>query len=169
MFYTIYKVTNTLNNKFYIGKHQTDNPNDRYYGSGKAIKSAIRKYGKKNFKKEILFCFDNELEMNAKEKEILTETFISDTMNYNEAVGGEGGPHFKGRQHSKETKEKISRGSKLSKKVVKHSEETINIMREKKRGANNPMFGRKMTKEQIEKRQQSRYKNIAAVENRESH
>ena len=37
MFYTIYKITNKINGKIYIGKHQTKDPYDLYYGSGKAI------------------------------------------------------------------------------------------------------------------------------------
>lgn len=103
MLYTIYKVTNKINGKIYIGKHQTENPNDGYFGSGKFIKSAIRKYGKENFTKEVLFIFETELEMNQKEKELITEEFISRKDTYNAGVGGEGGPHFKGKSHSQET------------------------------------------------------------------
>lgn len=110
MYFTIYKTTNLINGKFYIGKHQTKNPHDSYLGSGKVLKQAIQKHGKENFKKEILFIFDNENEMNAKEKEILTEEFISSENNYNSGVGGEGGAHFRGRRHSQETREKIKLG-----------------------------------------------------------
>jgi hypothetical protein len=108
MFYTIYKTTNLINNKFYIGKHQTANPNDSYYGSGKAIKEAILKYGKENFQKEILFIFQTEEEMNAKERELITEEFVNCKDTYNMGVGGEGGSHFKGKKHSIEVRKKIS-------------------------------------------------------------
>lgn len=114
MKYTIYKITNTINNKFYIGKHQTNNINDSYMGSGIAIVKAIKKYGKENFTKEILFVFDNEQDMNKKEKELITEELVSDPNCYNIGVGGEGGPQFKGKHHTDKTKEKISKSAKIS-------------------------------------------------------
>tara|TARA_R110002167_G_scaffold254756_1_gene460947 strand:+ start:37 stop:546 length:510 start_codon:yes stop_codon:yes gene_type:complete len=107
MKYTIYKTTNLINNKIYIGKHQTENINDSYYGSGKALKSSIKKHGKEKFKKEILFVFDTELEMNDKEVELITAEFVARTDTYNMGVGGEGGAHFKGKSHSKETIQRI--------------------------------------------------------------
>ena len=91
MFYTIYKITNLLNDKIYIGKHQTDNLNDGYMGSGKYLKHSIKKYGIENFKKEIIFVFDNENDMNAKEAEIVTEDFCANNNTYNICVGGKGG------------------------------------------------------------------------------
>tara|TARA_Y100001938_G_scaffold133516_1_gene192982 strand:+ start:109 stop:258 length:150 start_codon:yes stop_codon:yes gene_type:complete len=47
----VYKITNNINERVYIGKDINDNPN--YLGSGILIKKAIRKYGKDNFIKEI--------------------------------------------------------------------------------------------------------------------
>lgn len=107
MKYTIYKITNKINGKIYIGKHQTDNPNDDYYGSGKAIKEAIKKYGKENFIKEILYIFDTEEEMNVKERKLITEEFIKREDTYNLGIGGEGGPHFKGKTHSNQSIQKM--------------------------------------------------------------
>lgn len=91
MFYTIYKITNAINSKIYIGKHQTKDLNDDYMGSGKHLKNAIAKYGIDNFKKEILFRFDNEVEMNAKEAELVTEEFCLRKDVYNLCPGGNGG------------------------------------------------------------------------------
>ena len=48
----IYCITNIINGKKYIGSNSNDNP--KYYGSGTYIKKALKKYGKKNFKKEII-------------------------------------------------------------------------------------------------------------------
>ena len=108
MHYTVYKTTNDLNGKVYIGKHQTTDINDTYLGSGTYLKKAIAKYGKSNFTKEILFIFSSEEEMNKKEAELVTEEFISQDNNYNGGIGGEGGPHFKGRKHSEDAKQKMS-------------------------------------------------------------
>lgn len=87
MHYTIYKVTNIINQKFYIGKHQTKNLDDGYMGSGKALKAAIKKHGIESFNKEILHIFDNEADMNAKEKELV----VISEQSYNLCEGGKGG------------------------------------------------------------------------------
>lgn len=51
----IYKTTNLINGKQYVGKDKNNNPN--YIGSGSDLKLAIKKYGKENFKKEIIeYC-----------------------------------------------------------------------------------------------------------------
>lgn len=91
MFYTIYKTTNVINGKYYIGKHKTQNLDDDYLGSGKILNHAIRKYGIDNFTKEYLFIFDNEEDMNNKELELVNESFIKEDTNYNLAIGGKGG------------------------------------------------------------------------------
>jgi hypothetical protein len=86
LYYTVYKITNKINGKFYIGKHQTKNLDDDYMGSGKLIKAAIEKYGKENFFKEILHIFDKEEDMNAKESELV----ILSENSYNLCPGGHG-------------------------------------------------------------------------------
>lgn len=91
MKYTIYKITNKVNNKIYIGKHQTKDPNDGYMGSGKMLRRAQKKYGIENFIKEILYIFDTEDKMNAKEKELVTEEFCLREDTYNICIGGQGG------------------------------------------------------------------------------
>lgn len=119
MYFTVYKTTNLVNNKVYIGKHQTADLDDEYLGSGVILKEAIKKYGRKSFGKEILFVFDNEHEMNIKEKELVTAEFINRSDTYNIGIGGEGGAHFSGKSHTAYTKKKISD----SRKNVVYSEE----------------------------------------------
>ena len=99
MNYTIYKTTNLINNKIYIGQHQTNNLNDNYLGSGTLLLFAIKKYGKENFSKEILYNFDNFKDMNDKETELVTSDFIKNQNNYNIILGGISGLE----NHSKDT------------------------------------------------------------------
>ena len=89
--YTIYKTTNKVNNKVYIGMHKTKNPYDDYMGSGKLFKRAVEKYGEENFVKEVLFIFDTAEEMFVKEKEIVNKLFIESNNTYNIMEGGCGG------------------------------------------------------------------------------
>lgn len=105
----IYKTTNLINQKYYYDKHCTNNIDDGYLGQGVALLKAIKKYGKHNFKKEII-CFANTLnELDALEKQITTEEIIKDELCYNLTIGGTGGPTFKNKRHSDVTKNKISK------------------------------------------------------------
>jgi hypothetical protein len=87
MFFIIYKTTNIINNKYYIGAHKTENIEDDYLGSGVALKKAIIKYGADNFIKEILHIFNTPEEMYKKEEELVQLNENS----YNLRKGGKGG------------------------------------------------------------------------------
>ena len=87
--YLVYKTTCLLNGKIYIGQHQTYDPNDNYLGSGRDLKEDIRKFGSENFKREILFDFDNFTDMDNKEKELVTEEFVNREDTYNVRLGGQ--------------------------------------------------------------------------------
>lgn len=89
--YYLYQITNNLNGKIYIGVHQTNNIDDGYMGSGKVIRNAIAKYGIENFTKVILETFENAENMYAREKEVVTEEFLSRDDVYNLRRGGHGG------------------------------------------------------------------------------
>lgn len=109
MYHYLYKVTNTSNQKYYIGVHSTTDLNDGYLGSGVAIKEAILKYGATNFSKEILEFFSSREEALKKESTIVTEDLVSDQNCYNLTTGGNSPPSRLNVLHSEETKDKISK------------------------------------------------------------
>lgn len=104
MKYIVYKTTNNINGKIYIGVHRT-NPDvfDGYIGCGithkdskksrlRGFPATVRKYGYKNFTRETLFQFpDTEegmLAAYAKEAELVTIDFVKDKNTYNLVTGG---------------------------------------------------------------------------------
>lgn len=116
MYYIIYKTTNCVNNKYYIGCHHTNDLNDGYMGSGKHLRYAIKKYGADKFKFEILHFLNTKEEMFELERKLVNEDLVKDVNSYNLKIGSSGGNPgivgaFKGKKHSVETKEKQRRAS----------------------------------------------------------
>lgn len=113
MNHLVYKITNLINGKIYIGIHSTEDINDLYMGSGVNIKKSIARHGVENFKKEILYNFDNYDDMIAMEIKLVNEEFILRTDTYNAALGGYGAPYKMEHRHdSEEIRAKISAGTK---------------------------------------------------------
>ena len=163
-YHFIYKTTNLLNGKYYIGMHSTDNLNDGYMGSGKRLRYSINKHGKDNHVVEALEFFEDRKKLIAKEKEIVTLNEIAKEKCLNLCVGGEGGfiseeGHRKGTKKMVEIisermkndtnfydnwKKSVSNALKKRHKEgkikydtftgKKHSEETKKIMSELKKG-----------------------------------
>lgn len=86
----IYKTTNLINGKIYIG--QNSNNDEKYFGSGFLITKAIKKYGLENFKKEIIEECPSKDILNDREK-FWIKFFNSTDKNigYNISEGGTGG------------------------------------------------------------------------------
>ena len=91
MFYYLYEIKNTVNNKIYIGVHQTKDINDGYMGSGTVINKAYKKYGEEKFVKTILEYFNNREDMIRREIEVVNEDFLLRDDTYNLRRGGTGG------------------------------------------------------------------------------
>jgi len=160
MYYLIYKITNLIDGKFYIGQHATENLNDGYMGGGIYLIKAQNKHGRENFKKEYLFCFDTWEKMNEMEETLVDEEFLKrkDEV-YNLQLGGQKP------LATEETKQKIRdswtperRQNQIERNLKMWSQErrkelaerNYDMWTEEKRksqsekfsGENNPMFGR---------------------------
>lgn len=90
-FHYIYRITNKLNGKFYIGMHSTDNLDDGYFGSGKYLSHSISKHGKENHEMEILEHYFSREDLADREKELVNQQAIQDPACMNIKVGGDGG------------------------------------------------------------------------------
>lgn len=135
MYYFIYKTTNNLNGKYYIGVHSTNDLNDGYMGSGIALKDAIKKYGVENFTREILEFFSSSKDAFKRESEIVDQAFIELGETYNLKIGGSGG--YIGEQFYKEYSVRRTGSN--------HSIETIEKIRSSKLGEKNPFYGKRHT------------------------
>jgi len=180
-YHYLYKTTNLINGKFYVGMHSTDNLNDGYLGSGKRLRYSISKYGKDNFKIEHLEFFEDRKTLAEKEKNLVNEELIKDIMCMNLHIGGEGGfskEHaLKGRitlikrlesdenlkMHLLKNLNGLSWKDTFSWKGKKHSSKTINklINHNRQTGEKNSQFGtcwinngiinKKIKKEELQK------------------
>ena len=138
MFYYLYKITNLVNNKVYIGVHKTVHMNDGYMGSGKIIRQAIEKYGLSNFKKEIVETFNDYESMMKRESEIVTENFLANENVYNLKIGGTGGFDFINKNKLNQT-DAIT----ISKSIKKKEWHLVNDTS----GVNSPFYGKNHTDE----------------------
>jgi group I intron endonuclease len=163
----IYKITNTVNNKSYIG--YTTNPQARWsdhkYGRGnKVVYQAIKKYGVDKFVFDVIAedTVDNE-------QQYINEHNTMYPNGYNLTEGGSLPPNHKGKTykeiygadwkqqitkrqqankgkhnmpHTKATKEKISKNNARAMLGKKHSKKTLRLISESKKdlhkGAGNP-------------------------------
>lgn len=90
----IYKTTNCVNGKIYIGKHEFSKDKKRnanYKGSGTIFKKALKKYGKENFRREILRLCYTINQLNGYETYYIIKLKSMDSsVGYNMRLGGMG-------------------------------------------------------------------------------
>lgn len=138
MYGYIYKFTNLVNNKCYVGKHKYNKPelDENYKASGILINQAFIKYGEDKFKHELICCCDTLEELNSKEIYFISKFNSMAPNGYNLTKGGDGisepTPEIieknriwhKGRKQSAESNKKRSE----TQKGKKHSEQwSLNI------------------------------------------
>lgn len=92
----LYQTTNLVNGKIYVGVHKLANTwhSKAYLGSGRALKSAIEKYGRDNFTRITLAKFSCAEDVYFAEAEMVTEEFINRPDTYNMCLGGNGGTNL---------------------------------------------------------------------------
>ena len=91
MYGYIYKTTNLINGKIYVGKRQKSTFDKYYYGSGIKLVKALLKYGKENFSREILEWCSSLEELNQKEKYWIKYLDAKNPLiGYNISDGGDG-------------------------------------------------------------------------------
>lgn len=139
----IYKITNIITKKCYIGETKKSNPYLRWnehkrkieQGIGcPALQDAVKKYGINNFKFEVLIiCFDED--RYKFEMEYIKKFNSVSPNGYNLTIGGEGGG-FYDKKHSQETINKIS--EKMKQKYIDNPELKIQMSIKQKELMNKP-------------------------------
>lgn len=145
----IYKITNNINNKIYIGQTIQKNPRTRWYrhisnaklGIAGYLYNAIRFYGKENFVFEIICCSKSIADCNFLEEFFITKFQTNDkNFGYNILAGG-----FN-RKHTKESNEK-NRIAHLNKPCKKSTRKKISNANKGKKPWNNGLTGLKKSEE----------------------
>lgn len=89
MYGYIYLVSNLINSKIYVGQHKSAVFDSTYLGSGKQIKNAIKKYGKENFKVDLIEEASNPEDLNNLEIQYVALYKATDpNIGYNMSAGG---------------------------------------------------------------------------------
>ena len=124
----IYKTTNLINGKIYIGQHRYSKKgiDKSYYGSGKLLLKAIEKYGIENFKCEIIQDAESKEDLDKKEIKWIDFYRKLNYEMYNIVDGGTGGDTNGGKTFSKEWRERISKGQK-GRKATEETKRKLSI------------------------------------------
>jgi len=150
----IYKTTNLINGKFYIGKDKHNDP--KYLGSGKILKQAIKKYGIDNFVKETIEeCYDEQQWL---EREMYWIGFYNSiNEGYNIALGGNGGDTISnnpnkeliGKRHSEKMKDPLVNKNKAKGRIIKSKKRDDPNWINPQKGKSSPLRGRPSNKKGI--------------------
>jgi len=142
----VYKVTNIINGKSYVGQ-TTKSLNHRrkkhqWSNDGYAFHNAIRKYGRSKFEWEVLEECDSKEEMDEMEFHYIKQFDSKVPNGYNLTDGGEG---VIGYTHSKETRKKMSLSA-FNRPTRIFSEDHKRRISESRLGNKNPNYNKPMPK-----------------------
>lgn len=145
----IYKTTNLINNKIYIGQTIHDDP--KYLGGGRLIKMAIEKYGRENFTKEILETCSKREDLSGREIYWIKKLNSRDPkIGYNMA---EGGSSFYVTEESKKKVSESLKGKYVGKNSFRYG---IKLTEEHKKIISESNLGKKISDETRKKMSESR-------------
>ncbi len=132
--FVIYKTTNLINGKIYIGQDKYNR--GWYLGSGSIFSKALKKHGRKNFLKEVIEHISSLDEAN--QREIYWIAFYNSTkkeIGYNITTGGSGVPSvWLGRNHKEDSKLKMAeyrRGKPTTKGRIRPEHERVHLSKVK--------------------------------------
>lgn len=156
MYGYIYKTTNLINNKIYIGQKKSDEFVESYLGSGTILNRAIKKYGKENFKVEIIEWCKNLEELCERERHHIAKekSLYGYGIGYNITHGGEFGDTFTHHPNKEEIRQAMSErytGRKHTEEWKKQASKRFSGKGNPMYGVPSPMKGRKQTPEHTEK------------------
>lgn len=141
----IYKTTNLLNGKIYVGQSKFNpNENPEYLGSGYILLRAIKCYGESNFKKEIIEeCLTQDQLCERERYWIATLKANHRGVGYNICEGGEWGDNWSNHPRKEELRAKF---------------------RQLNGGNNNPNYGNKWTEDQKKSLADKRRRNPTVID-----
>lgn len=183
-----YLVKHIPTNKYYYGVRfkKGCHPNDlwtKYFTSSKKVKGLIKRYGKKSFQYEIRRTFKTAQQAMAWEFKVLRRMKVVERKDFlnqsdNKRIDpkllskmrkGKGNPMY-GIKMSKEHKKKIKNTLIKRYKIMvhpskgrKHTPEFLRFLSKLNSGKNNPMYGKKLSKEARKKMSIAKYKHWRKV------
>jgi len=152
MYGYIYKTTNLINQRSYVGQKKSANFCPTYYGSGVILNDAIKKYGKENFKIEILCWAESKKELDMLEIEYIKKSKLVENL-YNITDGGTGGDTTSNHPNKELITKKRSAGIKQWHSSLTTEQKTLRNQKiqNSKKGKSNGHEGLTQTAETIEK------------------
>lgn len=149
----VYKITNKVNGKIYIGQtrsslHSRWRAHCSAGSNARGLAGAVSKYGKDSFYLEVIFETNCREELSKKECEFIKQFNSLAPNGYNLTSGGEGGYI-----RSDETRKLLSEANKG--KSRSHTPESKAKLSLAKMGCRNPQFGKKQSEETKAKRSAS--------------
>lgn len=166
MYGYIYKTTNNVNGKIYVGKKESPIFDQSYYGSGKILKSVISKYGVGSLTTEVIeFCETREI-LNQRERFWIKSFDCFTPKGYNISEGGDWGDVLTHHPEREQIIEKIrnsisvlSKTEKYKKSVSKGVRRFMDSLTEEERKEKFSTFSGKKHTDEYKKKMSDFHKN----------